>query len=127
MQFAQRVFTVAGVLGLLVLPPFYFLAGFLGGQLPPEITHPEFYYGFLGATIAWQIVYLLIGQAPSRFRHVMPLAAMAKGTFVAAVGTLFALARVPVFAVLAVVPDLLFVVLFVWSYLKIQDAPKDWN
>jgi len=124
MQFAQRVFTVAGVLRLLVLPPLYFLVGFLGEQVPPEITHPEFYYGFLGATIAWQIVYLLIGQSPGRFRPMMPLAALAKGSFVVAVLSLFALGRAPVVAAVAVGPDLLFVLLFARAYVFTRDVPR---
>ena len=124
MKFAHRVFTIAGALGLLALPPLYFLADFLGQRVPPAITHPEFYYGFLGATIAWQIVYLLIGQAPGRFRPLMPLAGLAKGSFVVAVITLFAVGRAPVVAVAAVGPDLIFVLLFARAYVLTKDAPR---
>lgn len=122
MRFAQLVFTVAGALGLLVLPPFYFLYGFLGRYVPPEITHPEFYYGFLGATIAWQVVYLLIGQTPGRRRTLMPLASLAKGSFVVAVLVLFALGRAPAIAVVAIGPDLVFVILFLRAYVVTKGA-----
>jgi len=122
MNFAQRVFTIAGLLGLLAIPPLYFLADFLGRQVLPEITHLEFYYGFLGATTAWQIVYLLIGQAPGRFRPMMPLAALAKGSFVAAVLMLFAIGRAPLVAAMAVGPDLVFVLLFVRAYVLTAGA-----
>ena len=48
MKFAKRVFLVAGVYGVIVIVPMYFAEGRIGRDHPPAITHPEFYYGFLG-------------------------------------------------------------------------------
>jgi hypothetical protein len=43
----------------------------IGRDNPPPITHPEFYYGFLGVAITWQIVFLLISRNPLRYRAMM--------------------------------------------------------
>jgi len=47
MTFARRVFTIAGIYGLLVVTPLYLLEDRIGRDQPPPITHPEFFYGFL--------------------------------------------------------------------------------
>ncbi len=43
----------------------------IGIDYPPAITHPEYFYGFLGVAIAWQVAFLIIGQDPLRFRPMM--------------------------------------------------------
>jgi hypothetical protein len=43
MRFAKIVFLIAGIYGLLVLTPLYFLEGTIGRQTPPAITHPDFF------------------------------------------------------------------------------------
>lgn len=68
MKFAKRVFLVAGVYGVIVIVPMYFAEGRIGRDHPPAITHPEFYYGFLGVALAWQVVFLVLAQDPSRYR-----------------------------------------------------------
>jgi hypothetical protein len=52
MKFAKIVFTIAGILGLLELVPLYFMYNLIRRQDPPAITHPGFYYGFVGTAIA---------------------------------------------------------------------------
>jgi hypothetical protein len=71
MGLAQRVFTIAGVYGLVVLLPLYALEERLGADMPPPITHPEYYYGFLGVAVAWQVAFLLIGRDPVGLRPMM--------------------------------------------------------
>jgi len=56
MRFAKWVFLLAGVSGLLVVAPPYFLEGKMGELDPPPVNHPEYYYGFLGVTLAWQFM-----------------------------------------------------------------------
>ena len=60
----------------------------MGRELPPAITHPEFYYGFVGVGIAWQIVFLLIGSDPARYRPIMLAAVVEKFSYGLAVLTL---------------------------------------
>ena len=71
MKFAKIVFRVAGIWGLLVITPLYFLFDVIGRQDPPAITHPGFYYGFVGCALAWQIAFLVIATDPVRFRMMM--------------------------------------------------------
>src|SRR6478609_3711137 len=59
MQFAKRVFLIAGIWGVLIMVPQYFNEGWIGQHLPPAITHPEYYYGFTGGTLAWQLAFLV--------------------------------------------------------------------
>ena len=107
---------IAGIFGLVILPPMYFLEGFYGRQIPPEINHPELYYGFVGVTLSWQIVYVLIGLDPLRYQPLMLLAALAKASFVAAVGVLVAMGRTAVGPALLVAPDLVFAALFIYAF-----------
>ena len=50
-----RLFWFAGIYGLLVLAPQYLMERHIGIDFPPEITHPEYFYGFVGVTLAWQV------------------------------------------------------------------------
>jgi hypothetical protein len=60
--FAKRVFFRAGVYGLIVLVPLYFLEDRLGRIFPPPLTHPEDFYGFIGVALAWQLAFLTISR-----------------------------------------------------------------
>lgn len=81
MTFVRWLFRLAGVYGLLVLLPMYFMEDQIGKEQPPAITHPEYFYGFIGVSAAWQLVYLLIGLDPLRYRHLMWLGTVAKSSF----------------------------------------------
>jgi hypothetical protein len=39
---------------------------------PPAITHSEFYYGFVGFAMTWQVAFLIIRRDPKRYRPLMP-------------------------------------------------------
>src|SRR6516162_6681382 len=71
MKFAKVVFAVAGIWGLLIITPLYFMFDLIGKQDPPAITHPGFYYGFVGTALAWQIAFLFIARDPVRLRPMM--------------------------------------------------------
>jgi hypothetical protein len=85
MKFAKVVFWVAGIWGLLVVTPLYFLFDVIGRQDPPVITHPGFYYGFAGCALAWQIAFLFIAREPVRLRPMMIPSVVEKFTFGVAV------------------------------------------
>ena len=51
MKFAKIVFWGAGIWGVLTLAPLYFIFDMIGRQDPPAITHPLFYYGFVGVAL----------------------------------------------------------------------------
>lgn len=82
MRFARYVFLAAGTIGILVLAPMYFLMEKTGLDNPPAITHPEYYYGFIGVALAFQLVFLIIASDPIRYRPVMLAAIFEKFAFV---------------------------------------------
>ncbi|TWU23634.1 hypothetical protein [Bythopirellula polymerisocia] len=51
-KFAKRVFFWAGVYGVILLVPQFFLEAQIGRDYPPAITHPEHFYGFIGVALA---------------------------------------------------------------------------
>jgi len=71
MTFARRVFTVAWVYGLVTLVPMYLLEDRVMAQMPPALAHPEFYYGFVGVALAWQLLFVMIARDPARLRPAM--------------------------------------------------------
>jgi hypothetical protein len=70
-KFAKIVFWVAGIWGLLVLTPLYFMFNLIGEKDPPAITHPGFFYGFVGIALVWQLAFIIIACDPVRFRPLM--------------------------------------------------------
>lgn len=120
-RFAKRVFTVAGVYGVLVLLPQYFMEAKTGRDFPPPITHPEHYYGFIGVALAWQIVFLMVARDPVRFRPVMIAGILEKLAFGIAAVVLYLQGRL---APLVLVPgciDLVLAVLFALSFVRTAD------
>jgi hypothetical protein len=71
MKFARIVFWTAGVWGVLVLTPLYFIFDVIGRQDPPPITHPAFYYGFVSVGLGFQIAFMVIARDPARLRPMM--------------------------------------------------------
>jgi hypothetical protein len=122
-RFASIVFLVAGIYGLIVLLPGFFGEKILAEKMPPAITHPEFYYGFFGVAVAWQVGFLIISRDPQRFRPVIPAAILEKLTYCVACAVLFAIGRVPLIVALGGVGDFILGTLFTVSYFKLRLAP----
>src|SRR4028119_72098 len=118
MIFAKRVFLIAGVYGLLVLLPMYFLEGRIGRDTPPPITHPEFFYGFLGVAVAWQAAFLVIARDPVRFRPLMLPAVLEKASFGRPAIALWLGGRLAAPMMAAGLIDLTLGVLFTVAYLR---------
>jgi hypothetical protein len=115
MRFARLVFLVAGLYGLGLLP-MYFAEGLIGRWFPPQITHPEFFYGFLGVVIVFHILFLVVSRDPARYRPVMLVAVLEKFVFGLPTIVLFVQGRAPFAIVIAALIDLAFGVLFVAAY-----------
>jgi hypothetical protein len=118
MKFARLVFLIAGIYGLIVLLPGYFLEAQTGRDFPPPITHPEYYYGFIGVAVAWQVVFLILSRDPIRYRPMMIPAILEKATFGIAVVILFAQHRVATLTLGLALIDSTLGVLFVLAYIK---------
>jgi hypothetical protein len=111
--FSKMVFFIAGVYGLIVLVPQYFMEEALNRNFPPPLTHPEQFYGFVGVAVAWQYAFLVIASDVQRFRSFMLPAVLEKLSFGAATLALYAHGRVTLLVVWAGCVDLLFAVFFV--------------
>ncbi len=80
MRFAKRVFTAAGVYGLVVLTPMLFVEHQVAAPAA-RLDHPEYFYGFLLIAIAAQVLFLLIGRDPVGLRPAMIFAVLEKVPF----------------------------------------------
>ena len=118
MKFAKVVFWIAGIWGLLIITPLYFMFDLIGRQDPPPITHPGFFYGFAGAALAWQIAFLFIARDPVRYRPLMIPSIIEKFSYGAAVVILVLQARMHSSELVFAGTDLLLGVLFVMAYFK---------
>ena len=118
MRLAKIVFWVAGIWGVLVQTPLYFMFNLIGKNDPPVITHPGFFYGFVGLGLAWQIAFLFIATDPVRFRPLMIPSMIEKCSYGVAVVVLVLQARMHASDLVFAGTDLLLGVLFVAAYLK---------
>ena len=118
MKFAGLVYRVAGIYGLIVLVPQFFLEAKTGRDFPPAITHPEFYYGFVGVAVAWQVLFLILSRDPVRYRAMMIPAFLEKAAFGVAVVILFLQGRISPVILGAGILDLIFGALFILAYAK---------
>jgi hypothetical protein len=117
-KFARWTYLLAGLYGLLVLVPQYFLEFRNGIDFPPPITHPEYYYGFIGVAVAWQIAFLIISRDPQRYRPLMIAAAIEKYSYAIAVLALYGQGRVAVAVLVTALIDLLLGTLFIVAFKK---------
>ena len=118
MVFAKRVFFWSGVYGLVVLTPLYFLESTLNEMAPPPIAHPEYFYGFVGLALSWQVVFLIISRDPVRYRLLMIPSMLEKFSFGVGALVLFAAGRISVQTALSGTMDLALGALFVAAFLR---------
>jgi hypothetical protein len=101
---------------MLALAPQLFLEERIGRDYPPAITHPEYFYGFVGVGLTWQLLFLVIGADPIQLRMAMLPAILEKAIFAISTSLLYAQNRVPAvvfgFSMIDAVWGLLFAVSF---------------
>lgn len=124
-RFARIVFAAAGLYGLLTVTPLYWMEASIARDAPPGITHPEYYYGFIGVTVAWQLVFLLIGRDPVRYRAVMALGIVEKIAFGIPALILYAQHRLAGLVLGFGVVDLAWGALFAASYILTSPGITD--
>jgi hypothetical protein len=118
MKFAKVVFWIAGIWGVLVLTPLYFIFDMISRNDPPPITHPAFYYGFVSVGLAFQVAFFVIAKDPVRFRPMMIPSVLEKFGYGATLVVLFLQNRLhPQDLALGGV-DLLFGILFFGAFFK---------
>jgi hypothetical protein len=120
-RFAKIVFWVAGIWGVLVLTPLYFMFDLIGRQDPPPITHPAFYYGFIALGLAWQIAFLIIAINPVPLRPLMIAGMIEKFSYSGSLIVLYLQRRLHASDLVFGLVDFLFGMLFVLAFLKTKD------
>lgn len=118
MRFARVVFLVAGIYGLIVLVPQFFLEERIGIDAPPPITHPEYFYGFICVAVAWQVLFLVVSRDPVRYRPMMIPALLEKVGFPIAALVLYLQGRLAVTVLAPAALDLVLFVLFAIAFVK---------
>ncbi|MEO8999506.1 MAG: hypothetical protein ABI227_07815 [Rhodanobacter sp.] len=126
MKFSRWVFLLAAIYGVLALLPMYFQESMVARMQPPAITHPEYYYGFIGVALAWQLAFLLLSRDPLRYRPIMIPATLEKVTFGIAALVLYLQQRLSLLMLGAGCADLLFAALFLLAYWRTRKLPV-WN
>jgi len=118
MKFSKIIFWIAFIWGVLILTPLYFMFDTISRQDPPPITHPAFYYGFVGAGLAWQFVFFVIARDPVRFRSMMIPSVFEKFSYAAALIVLYFQHRLHPTDLTFAGIDLLLGILFLVAFLK---------
>jgi hypothetical protein len=121
-KFAKIVFWIASVWGFLFITPLYFLFNVISEKDPPAITHPGFFYGFVGLALAWQFAFLVIALDPVRLRPMMLPSIVEKFSYGIAVITLVLQGRMHRSDLVFAATDTLLGLLFVVAYIKTAGA-----
>ena len=122
MKFAKVVFWIAGVWGVLVLVPLYFMSDVIGRTDPPAITHLGYYFGFLNVTLAWQLAFFILAQDPVRFRPMIIASIAEKVLYFASIIVLRSFGLVTKAECVVALPDLILAVMFTVAYAKTRSA-----
>jgi hypothetical protein len=117
-RFAKIVFWIAGIWGLLTITPLYFMFDLIGQKDPPPVTHPGFFYGFVGLALAWQVAFCFIATDPARYRPLMLPSILEKATYAVAVVVLVSQGRTRPSDLVFAGTDSLLGILFVIAYFK---------
>jgi hypothetical protein len=125
MNFARWTFRIAAIYGLIVTVPLFFLENKIGRDYPPAINHPEYFYGFAGLVVAWQIAFWVISTDPLRYRPLMPVAMLEKLGWVIAIPILVALGRTQPSILSFAAVDALLMVLFFVAWVKTRQHASE--
>ena len=121
MKFARNVFSFAGSYGLIVTVPMYFSESQINRDYPPAITHPEYFYGFIGVTLAWQLLFIMIARDVRRYRLMMIPAAVEKFSYAIACWILYVNSRAGTMTASFALVDFVLGVLFVSAFSKTKE------
>ena len=118
----KKIYLFSAIYGIVILFPQLFMEHKVGIDYPPAITHPEFFYGFNGLALAFQILFIIISKDPIRYRAVMIPAILEKASFGTTAVILFILGRLHPLVLFFATIDIFLMCLFIFSYIK---TPKE--
>ncbi len=126
MKFVRWIFIIAGVYGMIVIAPLYFSEAQINIDFPPAITHPEYFYGFLGVVISWQVLFFILAINPLRYKLMIISAIIEKFSYGIAVIVLFSQHRIHTMILSSGIVDLIFGILFIVAFFKVKpEKPKE--
>jgi hypothetical protein len=120
MKFTKIVFWIAAIYGFILLIPLYFLMNAIGQKAPPPISHPEFYYGFVGVTLLWQCIFVLIALDPLRYQTIIRIAILEKLSYTVPVLILYSMGKVQLNILGTALADPIFAILFISAYFRMK-------
>ncbi|HWA58384.1 MAG TPA: hypothetical protein VG692_14080 [Gemmatimonadales bacterium] len=118
MTLARRIYTIAGIYGLIVLLPLFAGTSRFTQDNPPALSHPVFYWGFAGVALAWQVAFLIIARDPVRYRPLMVATVLEKLIFGIAAVALYLAGETTLQFFGAALVDLVLGAFFLLAYLK---------
>ena len=118
MKFAKIIFWIAGIWGFLIIIPLYFLFDVIPQKDPPAITHPGFYYGFVGCALAWQVAFCFIATDPIRYRPLILPSILEKAAYAIAIVVLVLQGRTNPRDLVFAATDTILGILFVIAYFQ---------
>lgn len=120
-QHARWLFRGAAIYGLILVLPLYFMEKTAAAPAA-LLDHPEYYYGFIGAAAAWQLVYWVIGGDPARYRAFMPLGVIAKFGFWIPTALLWLNGRTPTSTFILTNGDLILGLAFLFAWRSLRQS-----
>lgn len=121
MKFATIVFRCAAMWGVFLLTLLYFAEP----ALTPPLTHPDFYYGFLGTALSFQVVFWLIASNPVKYRPMMLAASLPKFAYAITLSVLYLQQRLSSDMLLYGGIDFFLGLLFVFSFYVTRSFSDD--
>ncbi len=114
MKFAKYLFLLAGISGIVLLFPLYFIET---GTEATAISHPAFYYGFIGVALAFQVLFIIISFDLYKYRMAIIPCIIEKFSFAVPVIILYFQNSVPNTILGAGIMDLVLGILFAIVFL----------
>lgn len=118
MKTVRTIYNVAGIYGIAMTFPMFFLEEYLGTAYPPPMNHSEYFYAFAGVTLVFQFLFFFIARDPVRYKNLMILTVFEKLSLMPAVFILLPGGRFPANLILPVGIDLVLGALFVYSWFR---------
>jgi hypothetical protein len=90
------------------------------------ITHPEFFYGFIGVALLWQVVFVLVATDPLRYRPIMLVSVLEKLAYTVPLLVLYSPGNVNLRIVQWSLVDPIFGILFAIAYVRTRHHAMAW-
>jgi hypothetical protein len=123
-RFARSVLLWAGVIGIAELLPLYVGEALVNRVSPPSLTHPGFYYGFVGVALAWQVAFVIMSRDPERYLPLFPALLLEKLLYPVSTSVLFAGGRASRLELAGACGDFIWLALFVTVWRRMDRSPR---